>query len=74
MDEQLQHVIHLIQMSELDQTIIEILIRDLEKDGLNEFLCEQIKAYCLEEIKNTDEKIEQARKVLEDYKSNNSAA
>ena len=56
MDEKIQSIIHLIQQSPLDQTIKDILIRDLQTEGLTDFLREQIKSYCLEGIKELDEK------------------
>jgi len=65
MDEKLENIIHLIQESPLDQTIKDILIRDLQTEGLTDFLKEQIKAYCLEGMKLIDEKMEAAKKVLE---------
>jgi len=65
MDEKLQNIIHLIEQSPLDQTIKDILIRDLQTEGLTDFLREQIKAYCLEGIKKIDAKIEDAKKTLE---------
>ncbi len=64
MDEKIQNIIHLIKASPLDQTIKDILIRDLENEGLTDFLREQIKAYCAEGIKILDEKIKQARETL----------
>lgn len=65
MDDKIQKIVHLIQQSDLDQTIKDILIRDLQSEGLTDFLREQIKAYCLEGIKRLDVQIEEARKVLE---------
>jgi hypothetical protein len=65
MDEKVQKVIDLIQKSDLDQTIKAILIRDLEADGLNDFMKEQIKAYCLEGMKQLDKAYEDAKKLLE---------
>jgi len=64
MDDNTQQVIYLIQQSDLDQTIKDILIRDLGKEGLTEFLAEQIKAYCLDAIKQSNDRIEKARQVL----------
>ena len=64
MQQNIDDVVHLITESSLDQTIKEILIRDLEKDGLTDFLREQIKAYCLEGIKKIDAQIEAAEKLL----------
>ncbi|HEX3095656.1 MAG TPA: hypothetical protein VHQ20_00870 [Patescibacteria group bacterium] len=66
MDEQIQKVVDLVQQSDLDQTIKDILIRDLQTEGLTDFLKEQIKAYCLEGIKRLDGPIEDAIKALED--------
>ena len=61
MEDKIQNIVHLIQQSDLDQTIKDILIRDLQADGLNDFLREQIKAYCLEGIKRLDVQIEQKK-------------
>lgn len=66
MDDKIQKIVHLIQESDLDQTIKDILIRDLQTEGLTDFLREQIKAYCLEGIKRLDVQIEDAKKALED--------
>ncbi len=66
MDEKIQKVVNLIQQSDLDQTIKDILIRDLQTEGLTDFLREQIKAYCLEGIKRLDIQIEEAQKALEE--------
>ena len=65
MDEKVANIIHLIQQSDLDETIKSILIRDLENEGLTDFLREQIKAYCLEGLRRIDERIEAAKKELE---------
>lgn len=64
-DEKIESIIHLIQQSLLDQTIKDILIRDLKSEGLTDFLKEQINAYCMEGIRQIDEKIAQAQKALE---------
>ena len=73
MDEKLQNIIYLIQQSPLDQTIKDILIRDLESEGLTDFLKEQIKAYCLEGIKKIDEKIQSAKQTLDEPTTQNPA-
>ncbi len=65
MDDKIQKVVYLIQESDLDQTIKDILIRDLQSEGLTDFLREQIRAYCLENIKLLDEKMAEAKKALE---------
>jgi hypothetical protein len=74
MDDKLLNIIHLIEESPLDQTIKDILIRDLKSEGLNDFLKEQIKAYCLEGIKKIDVKIEAAKKELEAQPQQNPSA
>jgi len=66
MDDQVQNIIYLINQSLLDQTIKDILIRDLQNEGLTDFLKEQINAYCTEGIKQIDVKIKAATKTLED--------
>jgi hypothetical protein len=66
MDEKIENIVHLIEQSPLDQTIKDILVRDLRTEGLTDFLREQIKAYCLEGIKQIDSQIEQAKKTLEE--------
>ncbi len=66
MDENLLKLIRMIEQSELDETIKNILIRDLQSEGLTDFLKEQIKAYCLDGIKKIDEETEAAIKALED--------
>ena len=63
-EEKIERIIYLIQQSELDQTIKEILTRDLKSEGLTEFLREQIKAYCMQGLKEIDEKIAQAKQAL----------
>jgi uncharacterized protein (DUF2164 family) len=66
MDEKIQRIIMLIQVSDLDQTIKDILIRDLQTEGLTDFLREQIKAYCLEGLKKANADIEAAKQALEE--------
>ena len=63
-EDKIQNIVHLIQISDLDQTIKDILIRDLQTEGLTEFLREQIKAYCVENLKKIDAQIEEAKKTL----------
>lgn len=65
MEDKIQKIVDLIQQSDLDQTIKDILIRDLQSEGLTDFLREQIKAYCLEGIKILDQKMKEAQKALE---------
>ncbi len=69
MDEKIKNIIYLIEQSPLDETIKEILIRDLKTEGLTDFLKEQIKAYCTEGIKQLDERIEQAKEDLQAQKN-----
>lgn len=74
MEEKIQNIIELIKVSDLDDTIKEILVRDLEAEGLTEFLKEQIRAYCLEGIKKNTEIVERARQALgEDVQVNPAA-
>jgi hypothetical protein len=63
-NEDIKDIIELIKASELDETIKAILIRDLESEGLTEFLREQIKSYCLEGIKRANAQIERAKNLL----------
>lgn len=70
MDEKIQKLIHMIEKSELDETIKNILIRDLQTDGLTDFLKEQIKAYCLDTIKKIDAETEEAIKALDEQPLN----
>lgn len=55
----IEEIKKVIQESDLDETIKQILIRDLENEGLNEFLREQIIAYCDKAIGLLDKKIEE---------------
>lgn len=66
MDDRIVQLVRMIEQSELDETIKNILIRDLQNDGLTDFLKEQIKAYCLDGIKRIDEETEAAIKALEE--------
>ena len=66
--EKIDKTIYLIEKSDLDQTIKDILIRDLKSDGLTDFLREQIKAYCMQGIKELDNRIAQAKQELEEKK------
>lgn len=73
MDDKVQNIIYLIEQSELDQTIKDILIRDLQTDGLTDFLREQIKAYCVQGLKQIDERMEKAKQSLEQPSNQNPA-
>lgn len=73
MEDKIQKITNLIQSSVLDQTIKDILIRDLQSEGLTDFLKEQIKAYCLEGIKQLDEMKQEAKKILEEQNNENPA-
>ena len=66
MTEEIKKIIYLISISDLDQTIKDILIRDLQTEGLTDFLREQIKAYCVEDLRKMDVQTEEAKKILED--------
>jgi hypothetical protein len=39
-------LIAIVSKSDLDPTIKQILIRDIQNEGVNEFLLEQVIAYC----------------------------
>lgn len=41
-----EDLVKIVQGSDLDKTIKEILIRDIQNEGVNEFLLEQVIAYC----------------------------
>ena len=72
-NEKIKNIIYLIEQSPLDPTVKGILIRDLQADGLTDFLKEQIKAYCLVGIQKADEQIEKAKKALESGQRQNPA-
>lgn len=68
--EKIDRVIYLIEQSDLDQTIKDILVRDLKAEGLTDFLREQIKAYCMQGIQKLDERISLAKAALEEQPQN----
>jgi hypothetical protein len=70
MEENTQVVINLIKNSPLDQTIKDILIRDVQNEGLTDFLKEQIKAYCIETKKKLNDQEMLAIKLLEEKHPN----
>jgi hypothetical protein len=65
MEEKIEKIIGLIEQSALDRTIKDILIRDLQTEGLTDFLREQIRAYCLAGIKIIDQQMQEASAVLD---------
>jgi len=64
METDIQQVVNLIQKSPLDQTIKDILIRDLQSEGLTDFLREQILAYCVDTKTQLTEEYEKAKQIL----------
>ena len=52
-----EELISLIEQSELDQTIKDILIRDIKNEGVNQFLIEQVLAYCDNAISVLEDKL-----------------
>jgi hypothetical protein len=74
MNEKVEDIIYLIQQSSLDQTIKDILIRDLKAEGLTDFLREQILSYCSEGLKIIDKKLTEAKKSLEEQTQQNPPA
>lgn len=63
--QKIEEIVHLIQESDLDQTIKDILIRDVKSEGLTDYIREQIRAYCVEGIKKIDARIEAAKQLLQ---------
>ncbi len=53
----IEKIIEIIQASDLDQTIKDILIRDIKSEGLTEFLKEQVIAYCDKAISLIDKRL-----------------
>jgi hypothetical protein len=70
MEDKIKKISDLILASNLDQTIKDILIRDLQADGLTDFLKEQIKAYCLDALKNINSQQEELDKLLSENNKN----
>lgn len=66
MDEKVEKIIYLIQVSDLDETVKGVLIQTLLSEGLTDFIREQIRAYCLEGLKKVDTGTEEARQILEE--------
>ncbi len=71
MNSKIDDIIYLIEQSALDDTIKNILIRDLRSEGLTDFLREQIIAYCTEGIKRIDDRIGKAKLGLNQSNQNN---
>lgn len=57
-------VCFLIEKSDLDQTLKDILVRDINENGLDDFLIEQVKAYCDANKKFVDERLQRAQSAL----------
>lgn len=70
MDEKIEKIVYLIKTSDLDETIKDILVRDLLTEGLTDFLREQIKAYCLEAAKKNDPQVAEATEALQESNQN----
>ena len=73
MNEDIKEIIKLIEKSPLDQTIKDILVRDLQSEGLTEFLREQILAYCIDTKIQVQEEYQKARQILLSKNSQNPA-
>jgi len=71
---QIQKIIDLIEQSNLDRTIKDILIRDLKSEGLTEFLREQIIAYCGKALSLIDQRLQQHQVANDDHTQQNQAA
>lgn len=61
----IQEVIDIIEQSDLDRTIKDILIRDLKSEGLNEFMREQLVAYCDKAIDLIDKRLAESNQKVE---------
>ncbi len=72
-EDKVQKIVALVEQSELDPTIKQILIRDLRSEGLTDFLREQIRAYCLEGLKRASAQIDEARRLIEMQQQNPAA-
>lgn len=57
-EEKINKIIEVIEKSDLDRTIKDILIRDLKSHGLTDFLKDQIIAYCDEAINVIDKSLQ----------------
>ena len=64
MEKDINVIIQLVENSCLDQTVKEILIRDLKKEGLTDFLKEQIQAYCMDGIEKIDKQVVEIDQLL----------
>ena len=49
-------LVEIVEKSDLDPTIKEILIRDIKQEGVNEFYVEQVLAFCDNAEKELKEK------------------
>jgi hypothetical protein len=54
-----EQLIKIVEDSELDPTIKSILIRDIKSEGVNDFLLEQVIAYCDKAIKDLEDHVAQ---------------
>ncbi len=54
-----EELISIIEKSDLDQTIKDILTRDIRKEGVSEFYIEQVLAYCDNAIAVLKDKLSQ---------------
>lgn len=60
----IESIIELVRSSALDETIKEIIIRDLRSNGLTDFLKEQVMAYCDDALAKLDATAAAAQKIL----------
>lgn len=61
----IQQIVDVIEQSDLDRTIKDILIRDLKSEGLNEFMREQLVAYCDKAIELIDKRLAESNQKVE---------
>ncbi|HYF05857.1 MAG TPA: hypothetical protein VEA59_06845 [Patescibacteria group bacterium] len=60
----IEDVCFLIDCSTLDQTLKDILIRDIKANGIDDFTREQVLAYCDKVEKQLDERVKRAQSAL----------
>lgn len=65
MDEKFSKIIELVKASELDETIKDILVRDISEQGLSDTLKQQILVYCTEGLKLANKQIEETKALLD---------
>ena len=52
-----EELVSLVNKSDLDPVIKDILVRDIQKEGVSDFLVEQVLAYCDKTIETLKQKM-----------------